>query len=131
MPGFTKLVNSEDASETEAAGARLAARLRPGDVVLVRGELGAGKTTFIRGACRALGVDAPVTSPTFEIGHVYEHRPGRTLSEADNTWFSLLTMNQHPLHIDAVYGAVSDALMPIGSPLASTAGNSRSARTVT
>ena len=71
MPAHTKLVNSEDASETEAAGARLAARLRPGDVVLVRGELGAGKTTFIRGACRALGVDAPVTSPTFEIGHVY------------------------------------------------------------
>ena len=71
MPTHTKLVNSEDASETEAAGARLAARLRPGDVVLVRGELGAGKTTFIRGACRALGVDAPVTSPTFEIGHVY------------------------------------------------------------
>ena len=71
MPGFTRLVNSEDASETEVAGARLASRLRPGDVVLVRGELGAGKTTFIRGACRALGVDAPVTSPTFEIGHVY------------------------------------------------------------
>src|SRR5258708_33303208 len=44
----------------------------------------------------------------FEIGDVYEHRPGRTLSEADNTWFSLLTMNQHPLHIDAVYGATTD-----------------------
>jgi tRNA threonylcarbamoyladenosine biosynthesis protein TsaE len=56
---------------TEAAGARLAARLRPGDVVLVSGELGAGKTTFVRGACRALGVTGPVTSPTFEIGHLY------------------------------------------------------------
>ena len=53
----------------------------------------------------------------FEIGHVYEHRPGRTLSEADNTWFSLLTMNQHPLHIDAVYGAATD----FGRPLVNSA----------
>ena len=35
----------------------------------------------------------------FEVGHIYEHRPGRTISEADNTWFTLLTMNKHPLHI--------------------------------
>ena len=48
---------------------RLAARLRPGDVVAVSGELGAGKTTFVRGACRALGVTQPVTSPTYTIGH--------------------------------------------------------------
>ena len=60
------------AEETEALGARLAARLRAGDVVAVAGELGAGKTTFVRGACRALGVTAPVTSPTFTIGHRYE-----------------------------------------------------------
>lgn len=51
---------------------RLAGRLRPGDVVTVAGELGAGKTTFIRGACRALGVTRPVTSPTFTIGSRYE-----------------------------------------------------------
>jgi acyl dehydratase len=44
----------------------------------------------------------------FEIGDVYEHRPGRTLTETDNIWFSLLTMNQHPLHIDNAYGAASD-----------------------
>ena len=48
------------------------ATLRPGDVVLVSGELGAGKTTFVRGALRALGVTEPVTSPTFTIGHRYE-----------------------------------------------------------
>ena len=54
--------------------ATLAARLRPGDVVGVSGELGAGKTTFVRGACRALGVDGPVTSPTFTIGNRYEGR---------------------------------------------------------
>jgi tRNA threonylcarbamoyladenosine biosynthesis protein TsaE len=44
-------------------------------VVLVSGELGSGKTTFVRGACRALGVDGPVTSPTFVIGQVYEGDP--------------------------------------------------------
>ena len=43
-----------------------------GDVVTVSGELGAGKTTFVRGACRSLGVTAQVTSPTFTIGHRYE-----------------------------------------------------------
>ena len=58
-------------AETEALGARLAAALGPGDVVAVEGELGAGKTTFIRGACRALGVEQPVSSPTFTIGHRY------------------------------------------------------------
>jgi len=60
------------AAETEALAARLATRLRPGDVVLVSGELGAGKTTFVRGAARALGVTEPVTSPTFVVGHLYD-----------------------------------------------------------
>jgi tRNA threonylcarbamoyladenosine biosynthesis protein TsaE len=58
--------------ETEALAARLAARLRPGDVVTVAGELGAGKTTFVRGAARALGVAGPVASPTFTLGHRYD-----------------------------------------------------------
>ena len=61
---------TESAGETEAIGAELAGRLEPGDVVLVSGDLGTGKTTFVRGACRALGVAGPVTSPTFTIGHV-------------------------------------------------------------
>ena len=60
--------------ETEALGERLAAGLGPGDVVLVSGELGAGKTTLIRGAARALGVTDQVTSPTFTIGHTYNGR---------------------------------------------------------
>ena len=44
----------------------------------------------------------------FEVGHVYEHRPGRTITETDNSWFTLLTMNQHPLHFDAEYAAASE-----------------------
>lgn len=68
---------------TERAGAALAAELVPGDVVLVSGELGAGKTTFVRGALRALGVSEPVTSPTFVIGHLYERSSGGPLAHLD------------------------------------------------
>ncbi len=64
-------VVSTGSEETEGLAARLARHLRAGDVVLVSGDLGAGKTTFVRGACRALGVERPVTSPTFTIGHRY------------------------------------------------------------
>src|SRR5438105_15145553 len=60
--------------ETEAVAATLATVLEPGDVVTVSGEPGSGKTTFVRGACRALGVVDPVTSPTFTIGHRYAGR---------------------------------------------------------
>jgi len=67
--------SSSSPEQTEAAGARLAAELHAGDVVLVGGELGAGKTTFVRGACRALGVTASVTSPTFTIGQLYAGSP--------------------------------------------------------
>jgi tRNA threonylcarbamoyladenosine biosynthesis protein TsaE len=63
---------TEGPGETEAAGAQLAAGLKPGDVVLVEGGVGAGKTTFVRGAARALGVTGPVTSPTFTLGNRYE-----------------------------------------------------------
>jgi acyl dehydratase len=49
----------------------------------------------------------------FTIGDVYEHRPGRTIGEADNTWFTLLTMNQHPLHFDAAYAAKSEFGQPV------------------
>jgi tRNA threonylcarbamoyladenosine biosynthesis protein TsaE len=67
-------VESSSPEETERAGARLAEALRPGDVVTVSGELGSGKTTFVRGAARALGVVGPVTSPTFTVGHRYRGR---------------------------------------------------------
>jgi tRNA threonylcarbamoyladenosine biosynthesis protein TsaE len=65
-------VESSSPEETERVAASVAAGLSPGDVVTVAGELGAGKTTFVRGACRALGVSVAVTSPTYAIGHLYE-----------------------------------------------------------
>ncbi|HEX3734124.1 MAG TPA: tRNA (adenosine(37)-N6)-threonylcarbamoyltransferase complex ATPase subunit type 1 TsaE [Solirubrobacterales bacterium] len=64
-------LRSRSAAETEALGARVAERLGPGDVVVLSGEVGAGKTTLIRGACRALGIEGPITSPTFTIGQRY------------------------------------------------------------
>jgi tRNA threonylcarbamoyladenosine biosynthesis protein TsaE len=67
-------LESSSPEETERIAGTLAAELEPGDVVTVAGELGAGKTTFVRGAARALGVEAPVTSPTYTIGHVYDGR---------------------------------------------------------
>jgi tRNA threonylcarbamoyladenosine biosynthesis protein TsaE len=69
-----KELASVSAGETEEIAAALGPRLDPGDVVTVSGELGSGKTTFVRGACRALGVTSPVTSPTFTIGHRYRGR---------------------------------------------------------
>ena len=67
-------IESSSSAETEEIGARLAAGLRPGDVIVISGDLGAGKTTLIRGACRSLGVEGPVTSPTFTIGQRYHGR---------------------------------------------------------
>jgi tRNA threonylcarbamoyladenosine biosynthesis protein TsaE len=68
--------------DTEALAARVASTLRAGDVVTVSGELGTGKTTFVRGACRALGVSGRVTSPTFTIGHRY-HGAGVEIAHLD------------------------------------------------
>jgi tRNA threonylcarbamoyladenosine biosynthesis protein TsaE len=56
---------------TERVAGELAGRLRPGDIILISGEVGTGKTTFVRGACRALGVSEAVTSPSFTIGQLY------------------------------------------------------------
>jgi tRNA threonylcarbamoyladenosine biosynthesis protein TsaE len=68
--------------ETEALAAALAVRLVVGDLVTVAGELGSGKTTFVRGACRALGVQERVTSPTYTVGHRY-HGAGAEVSHLD------------------------------------------------
>jgi tRNA threonylcarbamoyladenosine biosynthesis protein TsaE len=77
------VVETADPVETESFGAKLAEQLRAGDVVLVRGELGAGKTTLVRGAARALGVTDPVTSPSFSIGHRYRAAGELTVSHLD------------------------------------------------
>ncbi len=79
--GPARTLSSDSAARTEEIGAGLARELRPGDVVLVSGELGAGKTTLIRGACRALGVEGPVRSPTFTIG--IRHRGKVPVSHID------------------------------------------------
>src|SRR5262249_60184181 len=68
-------IRSASPAETEAVAAMLAGELRAGDVVTVSGDLGSGKTTFVRGACRRLGITVPVTSPTFTIGHRYPNDP--------------------------------------------------------
>jgi tRNA threonylcarbamoyladenosine biosynthesis protein TsaE len=84
-------LHTSSAEETEAAGAELAARLAPGDVVLVSGDLGSGKTTFVRGACRALGVTGAVTSPTYTIGQVY--RANGSLEVAHVDLYRLITLD--------------------------------------
>ena len=73
MPRTRTLITGS-ADETSALGAEAARDLRPGDVVVLHGEVGAGKSTFVRGAAPALGVDRPVTSPTFTIGQVLRGR---------------------------------------------------------
>jgi len=70
----TVTLETGSAAATERIAGELAERLRPGDLVLVSGEVGTGKTTFVRGACRALRVSEPVTSPSFTIGHLYHGR---------------------------------------------------------
>jgi tRNA threonylcarbamoyladenosine biosynthesis protein TsaE len=75
--GRPDIQETASAEATERAGAALAAELQPGDVVLVSGDLGTGKTTLVRGALRALGVTGPVTSPTFVVGLLYEGTAGR------------------------------------------------------
>jgi tRNA threonylcarbamoyladenosine biosynthesis protein TsaE len=67
-------LETDSAAATEQVAATLAAELVPGNIVLVTGDVGTGKTTFVRGACRALGVEDRVTSPSFTIGQLYRGR---------------------------------------------------------
>jgi tRNA threonylcarbamoyladenosine biosynthesis protein TsaE len=97
------MVETRAPEATEAAGAELAARLAPGDVVLVSGELGAGKTTFVRGALHALGVTEAVTSPTFVVGVLYEGARG-PLSHLDLYRLAGLD-DEDPGLLDPYFGA--------------------------
>ena len=101
MPGDPPSLSASP-EDTERAGAALAAALAPGDVVLVSGELGAGKTTFVRGAARALGVSEPVTSPTFVVGHLYE-APGMRVAHLDLYRLGGLD-DEDPGLLDAYFG---------------------------
>ncbi len=85
MPGTDPPLRIETAGAeaTAAFAGRVAAGLAAGDVVLVEGELGAGKTTFVRGACRALGVEGPITSPTFALANRYRAAGGLIVSHLD------------------------------------------------
>jgi tRNA threonylcarbamoyladenosine biosynthesis protein TsaE len=75
MAAEALVFDSESAERTEALAARLARELRPGDVVALSGELGAGKTCFVRGLARGLGLASRVTSPTFTLMHTYAGTP--------------------------------------------------------
>jgi tRNA threonylcarbamoyladenosine biosynthesis protein TsaE len=83
VSGNAELHTTSSSAETEALASELASNLKAGDVVLLCGDLGAGKTTFVRGAARALGVSGPITSPTFTIGHIYESEGQITVSHLD------------------------------------------------
>lgn len=136
MPGETPAEGAErltrSAADTEAAGAELAAGLRPGDVVLVSGELGAGKTTFVRGALRALGFTGPVTSPTFVVGLLYD-TPGGPVAHLDLYRLAGLD-DEDPGLLDPYFGpdTVSFVEWPeqAGSDAAAAAGRPIAARVV-
>jgi tRNA threonylcarbamoyladenosine biosynthesis protein TsaE len=82
-PAGTVVVYAATPDDTKRVGAVLAGFLRPGDAVLLGGELGAGKTTLTQGLAAALGVGEPVTSPTFVLVHSYKTAAGWELLHAD------------------------------------------------
>ena len=97
-------VESSCPEETEALAARVAAELRLGDVVTVSDCLGSGKTTVVRGGCRALGVTGPVTCATFTIGHRYHGRVAvshldlyRLAGVSDGEWGDLEPYFEHAI----------------------------------
>jgi len=93
-------IETSGPDQTESVGGELARELRDGDLVLVRGELGAGKTTLVRGAARALGVQGPVTSPTFSIGHRY---PGDAVTVSHLDLYRLAGLEQEEPELLADY----------------------------
>ena len=90
-------------ADTEAIATKFALQLRPGDVVHISGEVGAGKTTFVRGACRQLGVQGPVTSPSYTICNRYEATSGQ---------IAHLDCQRLEAQVDQEGGLLDDALGP-------------------
>jgi tRNA threonylcarbamoyladenosine biosynthesis protein TsaE len=95
-----RVFETDGPADTESVGGEIASALRPGDVVHVVGELGAGKTTLVRGACRALGVLGAVTSPTFAIGHRYSAAGGLVVAHLDLYRVSSLAAEDPDLFAD-------------------------------
>ena len=103
---------STSAEQTERLGAELASELAGGDVVLISGDLGAGKTTFVRGACRELGVEEPVTSPTFTIGRTYS---GDQIAISHLDLYRLESLDgEDPALLDDYLGADRIAFIELG-----------------
>jgi tRNA threonylcarbamoyladenosine biosynthesis protein TsaE len=97
---------SEGPDHTAAIAARFATQLRPGDVVLLTGEVGAGKSTFVRAVLRQLGVEGAIPSPTFTIGRLYRGADGQRLAHLDLYRISSLA--------DEDPGLLSEYLDPTG-----------------
>lgn len=68
------LIESTNERQLIEFGREFGSRLQPGDVVVLNGQLGAGKTTFVKGVALALGIDEPITSPTYTISKLYDHK---------------------------------------------------------
>jgi tRNA threonylcarbamoyladenosine biosynthesis protein TsaE len=91
---------THDETETEALGAALGRLLRPGDVLALVGDLGAGKTCLARGVARGLGIDEPVTSPTFILVAEYNSAAGFPLYHADCYRFDRATTEAMDIGLD-------------------------------
>jgi len=106
--------------ETAALAAAFARTLRPGAVVHLEGELGAGKTAFVRGAARALGVREPVTSPTFTVANLYEGAEGpvahldlyRSERMGDEEWGDLEPYFDDPRAVFVEWPAAGAGILP-------------------
>jgi len=127
-----ELREAQGQAETEAAGRELAGHLRPGDVVLLSGEVGAGKSTLIRAAMRELGVTGAIPSPTFTIGRLYDG-PGQRFPVAHMDLYRLGSLEDEDPGLLAEYfgpdrvtfvewpGGASDALSEMATRVARVA----------
>lgn len=106
------------AEETQAIAASIAPHLKPGDLVLLSGDLGAGKTTFVQAVAAALGVAEPVTSPTFALAHHYSGRCD--LGKCELRHIDLYRLADPSEMLDYILDELSDAIVLVewGEPLA-------------
>ena len=102
-------LRSESAADTRAIAAAIAAVARAGDLIVLAGEMGAGKTAFAQGFAREIGVHEPVTSPTYTLVHTYpavraaRGKRANTVSDANSNGNSNANMNEITLHHADLY----------------------------